>query len=101
MLMCQLSIASIVGSSVGPSKTLLTVAVAHMYSVPARLTPSRRTVWPVPSTRWLPWTRKAFACAPGAPAAPVPAAPVPAPPVAGAGLAPAPQPRRQMSARHA
>src|SRR4051812_13489464 len=98
VLMCQLSMASMVASSVGPSNTLFTVAVAHMYSVPARLTPSRRTGLPAASTSWLPLTDSARAEPPELPAAPIPAAPCPAPPVAGAGVAPEPQPPRQASA---
>src|SRR5450432_2005888 len=86
VLMCQVCMASMLASSVGPSKTLFTVAVEHMYSVPARLMPSRRTVLPAPSTSWLPCTVRAFIARPVAPAAPVvpaaPAAPVvPAVPV--------------------
>src|SRR5450432_133572 len=77
VLMCQVCMASMLASSVGPSKTLFTVAVEHMYSVPARLTPSRRTVLPAPSTSWLPRTVSAFAERPVEPAAPlVPAAPI-------------------------
>src|SRR6185436_13114601 len=80
VLMFQVSIALMLLGPVEPSNACPPcVGGEHMYSDPARLMPSRRTVLPPASLRRLPWTCSAFAA--GRPAngsstpPPVPAVP--------------------------
>src|SRR6187551_2973901 len=62
VLMFQVSIEVMLVGPVDPSKVVPPcVGGEHMYSEPARFTPSRRTVAPVVSTSLLPWARSAFA----------------------------------------
>ena len=91
--MCQSFMPLIVLGPVEPSNTYEPVVGGeHMYSLPARLTPSMRNVAPVVSTILFPWTCSALAAngahmfgAPPLPAVPVvpagPPPPLPAAPV--------------------
>ena len=62
VFMFQVNIALMLLGPVDPSNVVPpAVGGEHMYSDPARLTPSRRTVAPVVSTSLLPWTCSALA----------------------------------------
>src|SRR4029078_5303409 len=81
VLMFHVSIAVMLLGPVEPSNVVPPcVGGEHMYSDPARLMPSRRTVLPLASLSWFPSTCRAFAA--GSPAngssmvPPVPAVPV-------------------------
>src|SRR5205823_13176266 len=66
-LMCQPAIAAMDAASFGPSKRPQPWMQA--YSVPERLTPSSRIVWPLPLIRWLPDTPIESGAAAGGPGA--------------------------------
>src|SRR4051812_40870299 len=67
MFECHDLIAATDAASVGPSQ--IPQPWMHAYSVPERLTPWRFTVTPLPSTRWLPETKRPVRAPPPPPEA--------------------------------